>query len=254
VAVNCAAIPDNLFETELFGHARGSFTGAERSRPGLIARAEGGTLFLDEIGELAPARQASLLRVLESRRYRPVGSDEERPANVRLVAATNVDLDHAVAHGTFRRDLLFRLDVLRLRVPPLRERPDDIGLLTRQFLERAGAASTVSPAALAALVAYPWPGNVRELEHHLQRLGALRLDRLELAHLPREIRAYAPAVVQVDIDTEAPADERAETVRALDACGGNISQAARRLGLTRHGLKKRLLRLGLRSPGEASSS
>ncbi len=254
VAVNCAAIPDNLFEAELFGHARGSFTGADRSRPGLIARAEGGTLFLDEIGELAPARQASLLRVLESRRYRPVGSDEERPANVRLVAATNVDLERAVEKGAFRRDLLFRLDVLRLQVPPLRERVDDVALLVRHFLERAGSSSSVSPAALAALVAYPWPGNVRELEHHLQRLGSLRLDRLELGHLPREIRAHAPASAPASPPSPAaPVDERAEVIEALDACGGNISQAARRLGLTRHGLKKRLLRLGLRPPSETST-
>jgi transcriptional regulator with AAA-type ATPase domain/tetratricopeptide (TPR) repeat protein len=251
VAVNCAAIPDSLFEAELFGHARGSFTGADRARPGLIARAEGGTLFLDEIGELKPARQASLLRVLESRLYRPVGSDEERPARVRVVAATNVELERAVEAGAFRQDLLFRLNVLRIRVPPLRERPEDVAFLAHHFLERAGAAPAFSPAALSALQAHGWPGNVRELEHQMQRLAVLRLPRIELAHLPREIRATAP--VSAPAPRSAP-DERDEVTRALDACGGNISHAAKQLGLTRHGLKKRMLRLGLRERAEAKST
>jgi serine/threonine-protein kinase PknK len=251
VAVNCAAIPDSLFEAELFGHARGAFTGADRARPGLIARAEGGTLFLDEIGELALARQASLLRVLESRRYRPVGADDERPANVRVVAATNVDLEGAVDAGTFRQDLLFRLNVLRIRVPPLRERPADVALLAERFLARAGAAGKLSRAALEALQRHGWPGNVRELEHQMQRLAALPLERIELAHLPREIRASAAAGVT---PLRSPDDEREEVARALEAVGGNISHAARVLGLTRHGLKKRMLRLGMRERSEAKNT
>ena len=238
LAVNCAAIPDALFEAELFGHARGSFTGADRARAGLFAQAEGGTLFLDEIGELSLARQATLLRVLEARRYRPVGADEERAANVRIVAATNRELAAAVAAGTFRQDLLYRLDVLRVRVPPLREREGDVPLLVRHFL--AGAKSELSPRALARLASYDFPGNVRELQHIVQRLAALRVARLEVAHLPREIRAVE------EVAEDAPAAERREVERALSAAGGNISRAAQALGLTRHGFKKRMVRLGMR--------
>lgn len=288
VAVNCAALPDALFEAELFGHARGAFTGAERARPGLLAAAEGGTLFLDEIGELSLPRQASLLRVLQERSFRPVGGDQERPLRVRVVAATNRDLDDAVAQGTFRRDLLYRLDVLRIRVPALRERPGDLRRLVEHFLERAGSTTTLAPAALAALESHHWPGNVRELEHLVQRLAALRLPRVELPHLPRELRAPATRTPAIPPPREPrlpgeprspgepgepeksgvpgetrglgepegarspgePGDERAETLRAMETHGGNISHAARALGLTRQGLKKRMLRLGLREPQE----
>ena len=242
LAVNCAAIPDALFEAELFGHARGSFTGAERSRPGLFAQAEGGTLFLDEIGELSLARQATLLRVLETRRYRPVGADEERAANVRIVAATNRELAAAVAGGTFRQDLLYRLDVLRVRVPKLREREGDVPLLAQHFLIAAGSKSELSARALARLAAYDYPGNVRELQHVIQRLAALRVPRIDVAHLPREIRAAA------ETPESGPDAEKVEVTHALAAAGGNISRAAQALGLTRHGLKKRMVRLGMREP------
>ena len=238
-AVNCAAIPDALFEAELFGHARGSFTGAERSRPGLYARAQGGTLFLDEIGELSLARQATLLRVLETRKYRPVGSDEERDADVRIVAATNRDLADSVRVGAFRQDLLYRLDVLRVRVPPLRDRAGDVPLLLRRFLPDV----EIAPRAMARLSAYSWPGNVRELSHLAQRLAALKLERIDLAHLPREVRA-----ADVPAEVSGPDRERAEVESALAAAGGNISHAAVALGLTRHGLKKRMVRLGMREP------
>jgi DNA-binding NtrC family response regulator len=266
VAVNCAAIPDTLFEAELFGHARGSFTGAERARAGLIARAQGGTLLLDEVGELPPLRQAALLRALETRRYRAVGSDDEQPFDVRIVAATNRDLDRAVRDGHFRQDLLFRLQVLEIAVPALRAHPEDIPLLARAFLERSGIRAEIAPRALAALTAYAWPGNVRELEHQMQRLAALGVARLEVEHLPREIRAAAalprPRASAVDAygsraasGAVARADtERDEVARALAACGGNITHAATRLGLTRHGLKKRMLRLGMRAPTGAAKT
>jgi DNA-binding NtrC family response regulator/tetratricopeptide (TPR) repeat protein len=250
VAVNCAAIPDSLFEAELFGHARGSFTGADRARGGLIARAEAGTLFLDEIGELPLARQATLLRVLETRRYRPVGSDDERPFDVRVVTATNRDLAGMVKAGSFRQDLLYRLQVLEVRIPPLRERAEDVPVLARHFLERAGGAAALSRAAMAALMAYAWPGNVRELEHAMQRLAALRLPAIDVEHLPREIRAAAGAAR--GSAKSALEDPRDEVARALATTGGNISQAAELLGLTRHGLKKRMLRLGMRAPGVAA--
>ena len=263
VAVNCAAIPDSLFEAELFGHSRGAFTGAERARPGLLARADGGTLLLDEIGELPLARQATLLRALETRSYRAVGADDERTFDVRIVAATNRDLDAAVEDGTFRRDLLYRLRVLEIAVPPLRERTGDVDLLLRHFLAKAGSSAVASPAALEALCAYPFPGNVRELLHVSQRLAAAGVGRIDVAHLPRALRvALAPLKGFRGPENEAPAatgrraspdNERAEVEVALARTAGNISRAAVLLGLSRHGLKKRMLRLGLRArAGEES--
>ncbi|HET7545879.1 MAG TPA: sigma 54-interacting transcriptional regulator, partial [Polyangiaceae bacterium] len=257
VALNCAAVPDALFESELFGHARGAFTGAERARPGLLARAEGGLLFLDEMAELPLGRQAALLRVLESRTYRPVGSDEERAFDVRIVSATNRPLDVEVSRGKFRQDLLFRINVLELRVPPLRERAEDIPLLVRAFLDRSATRMVISADAMSALESYAWPGNVRELEHQIQRLLALGLPRIELAHLPRALRsngarrARPEAAPSPALGTKpravVPLDLRAEVERALSLSEGNITHAAQTLGLTRHGLKKRMLRLGLRT-------
>ncbi|XXT23878.1 sigma 54-interacting transcriptional regulator [Sorangium sp. So ce429] len=274
VAVNCGAVPDTLFEAELFGHARASFTGAERARPGLLARAEGGTLFLDELGELPLARQAVLLRALESRSYRPVGSDDERPFDVRIVAATNRDLAQAVAERAFRQDLLFRVNALEIHVPPLRDREGDVPLLLRGYLDRTGAPIEIAPRALAALGAHAWPGNVRELANLVQRLAASGVRRVELEHLPRAVRASArrtpaaaerPAARPPAGPVSPPAagrgssgetgrvlaeedDEREPIRRALAETGGNISRAAERLGITRHGLKKRMARLGMRAP------
>ncbi len=262
VAVNCAAIADSLFEAELFGHARGAFTGADRARPGLLARAEGGTLLLDEMGELALPRQATLLRALEEHRYRPVGSDDERPFDVRIVAATNRDLDDEVRRGHFRKDLLYRLRVLRVVVPPLREREGDIELLLRHFFARAGSRAWISPAALERLESYAFPGNVRELSHLAQRLVASGLTRIDVANLPREVRAAllaspsAPAHASRDLgdgDLAPTEGARAEVENALAQTGGNISRAAGLLGITRHGLKKRMLRLGLRAKREVGS-
>lgn len=264
VALNCAAVPDSLFESELFGHARGAFTGAERARPGLIARAEGGLLFLDEMAELPLTRQAALLRVLESRKYRPVGSDEERPFDVRIVAASNRPLDAEVARGKFRQDLLYRINVLELHVPALRERAEDIPLLVRGFLDRSSTRVLISPDAMSALESYAWPGNVRELEHQVQRLLALGVPRIELAHLPRGLRPSGARRPRVPLAPTAsaeagpravvPLDLRAEVERALLLAEGNITHAAQALGLTRHGLKKRMLRLGLRAQQKLGGS
>jgi DNA-binding NtrC family response regulator/tetratricopeptide (TPR) repeat protein len=254
VALNCAAVPDSLFEAELFGHARGAFTGADRARPGLIARAEGGTLFLDEIGELPLARQAALLRLLESRHYRAVGSDEERAFDVRIVCATNRDLELEVERGSFRRDLLFRINVVEIRVPALHERKEDIPALVQAFLARSGASFAIAADAMNALAAHAWPGNVRELQHQIQRLSMLGLTRVERAHLPRNLRKAEPLVARPEPPPSEPWNERAEVERALALSRGNISHAARSLGLTRHGLKKRMLRLGLRSRAEAGDT
>ena len=249
VAVNCGAIPDSLFEAELFGHARGSFTGADRARPGLVARAHGGTLFLDEIGELPVARQAALLRVLQERRYRPVGGDEELPFDARVVAATNRDLERAVAERAFRQDLYYRLNAVEIRVPPLRERAEDVPELARSFLRLAGSEAALAPEVEAALEAHAWPGNVRELEHVMQRLSLLRVPVIGAEHLPRQLRAATPRAQAARTGPRAVAiDPRVEVERALAASDGNISHAAARLGLTRQGLKKRMVRLGMRPP------
>jgi DNA-binding NtrC family response regulator len=250
VAVNCGAIPESLFEAEFFGHARGSFTGADRARRGLLASAERGTLLLDEVGELPSARQASLLRALESKKYRAVGSDDEQSFDVRVVAATHRDLGKAADEGSFRRDLLFRLNVIEIRVPALREREGDIEKLAQHFLRRAGSQARLTPDAIDALRGYDWPGNVRELEHHMQRLAALSIDPIEREALPREIRASSRRTTRQQTKS-GPDHERREVERALAASGGNISHAAERLGVTRHGLKKRMVRLGMRKAAKS---
>jgi transcriptional regulator with AAA-type ATPase domain len=249
VAVNCAAIADSLFEAELFGHARGAFTGADRPRAGLIALAEGGTLFLDEIGELPLARQATLLRALESRRFRAVGADEEKPFDVRIVAATNRDLDAAATAGTFRSDLLYRLRVLVIDVPPLRRRDDDVIVLLKHFLAASGCKAQISDDAIEAFLAYEFPGNVRELAHLAQRISASNPVRIDHAHLPRALRKATPRTRTVKDPAER---ERREAQRALAKTSGNITRAAALLGITRHGLKKRMLRLGLREKVEGT--
>jgi transcriptional regulator with GAF, ATPase, and Fis domain len=220
-----------------------------------LARADGGSLFLDEIGELPLLRQAALLRALATQSYRPVGSDEERRFDVRVIAATNRDLERAVVEGKFRADLLYRLNVLEIDVPPLRERGADVALLARHFLASSGSEAEFTSAALRVLENYGWPGNVRELEHQIQRLLALRLARVEPHHLSREVREGAklrvrtPAVrrpAPVLRVARAAGDEREQVRRALERSGGNITRAAVELGLTRQGLKKRMLRLGMR--------
>jgi two-component system response regulator HydG len=198
VTVNCAALPDNLLESELFGHTKGAFTGAAADRRGLFMEAEGGTVFLDEIGELPPALQAKLLDVLERRVVRPVGSNTERPIDVRIVTATHRDLEARAKAGLFRGDLLFRLDVVTLEIPALRHRRADIPALATHFLERAKAkhprspVASFSPAGLEALCAYAWPGNVRELEHVIERAVLLGMaSTISPADLPRALNGQS---------------------------------------------------------------
>jgi two-component system response regulator AtoC len=258
VAINCAAIPENLLESELFGHARGAFTGATADKPGLFEEADGGTLLLDEIGELPPALQAKLLRVLEEGEIRRVGEAKNRKVDVRVLAATARNLEADVRQGRFREDLYYRINVMRIHLPPLRQRPEDIEALARLFLQRAGERSgrvlTLTPAAMAALKAHPWPGNVRELENAVERAAVLspdgRIGPAELwpsAEHTGGAETYGADTVSRPTTLREAVDEaqRAAIRRALDACGGNRAQAARLLGISQRSLFYKLKQLKL---------
>jgi DNA-binding NtrC family response regulator len=251
VPVNCAAIPADLLESELFGHVRGAFSGAHVARSGLFAQADGGTLFLDEIDELPLALQPKLLRALQEHRVRPVGGDAEVPFDARLIVATRRDLHAAVAAGAFRADLAYRIDVLRIELPPLRERGDDVLVLARHFLARAARESgrrveALSPAAARRLRAHSWPGNVRELENCIARAVALaRWDRLTIDELPEPLRA--PAVAPARLVDEAALEpletvERRHILAVLARARNNRSLAAEILGVDRKTLYRKLRR------------
>ncbi|HEX9103954.1 MAG TPA: sigma-54-dependent Fis family transcriptional regulator [Polyangia bacterium] len=235
VAINCAAVSETLLESELFGHARGSFTGATTDRAGLFEAAHGGTLFLDEVGEVAPAMQAKLLRVLQEREVRRVGENKSRPIDVRVLAATNRDLAAAVESGEFRKDLYYRLRVVELRIPPLRERRADILPLARAFLatalERSKRKSCgLSPQAADQLVRYDWPGNVRELENAVERAVALSIGtQLGPEDLPEEVRVALPAVYAPGKVRTLEEVERDYILAALRANGGNRTKTAHQL-------------------------
>jgi DNA-binding NtrC family response regulator len=242
VALNCAAITDSLLENELFGHARGAFTGAAGARAGLIEHANGGTLFLDEIGTMAPSVQAKLLRALEAGEVRRIGENDVRTVDVRFVAATNTDLQAAVDAGTFRSDLFYRLNVHHIHLPPLRERPGDVARLLQSFMERVGppaGVTGVSDEARAVLLAFDYPGNVRQLEHVIQRAVAVaRSPIVETADLPEELlagRGADPQSAAAD-HTVAAARERAERemiVTTLARNHGEVSATARELQVSR---------------------
>jgi DNA-binding NtrC family response regulator len=253
VRFNCAALSPELAEAELFGHARGAFTGAVRSRPGLFGEADGGTILLDEVGELAPDAQAKLLRVLQEGEVRPVGEERTRQVDVRVLAATHRDLEALVQAGSFRQDLFYRLNVVRLHVPPLRDRPDDLVLLARHLLDRYAErfglpALRVPEALLDRLRAHRWPGNVRELENALESLVALSPpEGLDLSLLPFGREAAAPAVDggPLGLKPRVEAYERGLVVEAVRAAGGNRSEAARQLGISRVTLHDKLKKYGL---------
>jgi two-component system response regulator AtoC len=255
VAINCAAIPEALLESELFGHAKGAFTGADRSRRGLFAEADGGTLFLDEIGELPLPLQAKLLRVLQEEEVRPVGEAKPRRVDVRVLAATARDLEVEVAGGRFREDLFYRLDVVRVKVPPLRERREDIPLLVDHFLGRTReslgkAVRSIDDDALERLVDYAWPGNVRELENVLERAVILcRGERLAVADLPPNLTAAPAERRSASRDLSLRRARRALEARligeALEATGGNRTHAARLLGISHRALLYKLKEYGL---------
>ncbi len=258
--LNCGAIPENLLESELFGHARGAFTGADRDRKGLFRETDGGTLLLDEIGELPLKMQSGLLRVLQERCVRPVGGAREEPVDVRIVAATNRDLSQMVAEGTFREDLYYRLHVVELRVPPLRERLEDIPPLLDHFLGIFAARyrrerKQVSREALRRLMTYEWPGNVRQLEHVLLNAWLMSEDKelapqdFELPSVSRVVRTATPSVTPSSSPAGSKEDfktsEKTRILAALQSCDWNRVQAARMLGLPRRTFYRRLKEYGI---------
>ncbi len=252
LSLNCGALPEGLLESELFGHVKGSFTGAIKDKVGLFEAADGGTLFLDEIGEMTPATQVRLLRALQEREVIPVGSTEVREVDVRILAATNSDLSERIRRGTFRSDVYYRLNVIALHLPPLRERRDDIPVLARLFLDRLAereGEKVLGNDALEALCAYDWPGNVRELENALERAVVVASDgEISVDHLPEGVRL---SDAQPLVTNEPPpnpsmeAIERAYIQWVLTAEGGNKSKAAEVLGIDPSTLYRKLNRYGI---------
>jgi DNA-binding NtrC family response regulator len=252
VSINCAALPENLLESELFGHVRGAFTGAIQNRTGRFEQADGGTLFLDEIGDLPMELQSKLLRVLQEREFQRLGSSETVRVDVRVVAATHCDLERTIEQGRFREDLFYRLNVVPIQMPPLRRRPADIPLLARHFVEKVCRAEDVelkrlAPDAVARLTAYPWPGNVRQLENAIEMAVALSGDRQSLyapdfplsgaRRSPPQLGAGVPTVTLpdggLDFESTLASIERSILEQALQKTGGNKKAAARMLGLKR---------------------
>ena len=250
VAVNCTSLSETLLESELFGHVRGAFTGAVERRPGLFREANRGTIFLDEVGDMSLAMQAKLLRVLQEQEVKPVGGAETIPVDVRVVAATHRDLTSLVSSGRFREDLYYRLRVVVLRVPPLRDRRDDIPLLAEHFLRRFAALSQrrldgFSPQATKALLAYRWPGNVRELENVVDRAVALAQGSVvEEGDLPAELSATSRPAAIPGVGEDLPLDGvvRRHVLSVLRVAGGNKSRAAKLLGVPRRSLYRMLER------------
>ena len=251
VAINCAAVPAPLLESELFGHVRGAFTDAKRSRPGLFQQAGAGTIFLDEIGEMPMEMQVKLLRVLQDHKVRPVGGDEESPFHARVLTATNRDLENEVEEKRFREDLFYRINVVGINVPPLRARGHDILVLAQYFLDQIAKrikkpVQGISAPAARLLMTYDWPGNVRELENCMERAVALcRLDEVTIDDLPDKLQQHEKQ--RVVISTASPSElitldemERRYVRQVLGAVGGNKTHAARILGIDRRSLYRRL--------------
>ncbi|MNJ93235.1 Transcriptional regulatory protein ZraR [compost metagenome] len=266
VPINCGAIPSELLESELFGHMKGAFTGAIANRVGRFELADGGTIFLDEIGDLEPSLQVKILRALQERSFEPVGSTKTIQVNVRVIAATNINLEEAVENGKFREDLFYRLNVIPLVVPALRERKADIPLLLNHFTTifnkgREKGLTGMGTEALEALMNYPWPGNIRELENLVERLSILKgYGQVELADLPPKYRSSRTAATEIgavdipdngmDFNTAVDAYENALILRALEKTGWNRNQAASLLRLNRTTLVEKIKKKGLTPPNE----
>jgi DNA-binding NtrC family response regulator len=261
VKINCTALPENLMESELFGYEKGAFTGATASKPGKFEQADQGTAFLDEIGDVPGNIQVKLLRILQERQFERLGSNVTRSVDVRVVAATNADLRAALEQGRFREDLYYRLNVVPLNIPPLRDRKEDIPFLVTHFMQKLATelgtkVKEISPAAIDRLLAHSWPGNVRELENTLERSLVLAAgDTLQ----PADIRIEAPRNMPAFASAQAPLLPEGETLEhweqmmireALRRANGNKSQAARMLGLTRNALRYRLSQMGLENDSE----
>jgi two-component system response regulator AtoC len=266
VPVNCGAIPENLLESELFGHKKGSFTGATRDKPGLFQEADKGTIFLDEIGELPVSLQVKLLRVLEDEVVRPVGSTVSSTVDVRVIAATSRELEDRVREGAFREDLFYRLNVMRIRIPPLRERSEDATALVAHFIERFNArfgrkVTGLDPDAMEAVLAYPWPGNVRELENAIERAMILSDgERLPLDVFPPVVREADRAGVRASADSadlsikRRVADLEADLIRrALERTGGNRTHACRLLEISHRALLYKMKDYAIDVPSRQSS-
>jgi len=260
VAVSCGALPETLLESELFGYRAGAFTGAVRDRPGRFAAAKGGTLFLDEIGELSPAVQVRLLRVLQERTYEPLGANRSETADVRVITATNRDLGELLRAGAFREDLYYRINVVRVELPPLRSRREDIPLLVEQFVERFNRlqqreVAGVAPEARSLLMAHDWPGNVRELENAVERAFILcRAGEIGLAHLPAELTARVAPAAGADIRTARDLLDTQSILTALRRNDFNRVAAARELGVHRSTLFRRMRQLGIAPPARDGRS
>jgi two-component system, NtrC family, response regulator AtoC len=261
VEVNCASLPEQLIEAELFGAEKGAYTGAHQRRVGLVALAHCGTLFLDEIGELPPALQAKFLHFLENGNYRAIGASQVKTADVRIIAATNRDLAADVKAGRFREDLYYRLNVIQLRLPPLRERTGDVLALAHHFARRFASESGIHPVSFAPEVEalftdYPWPGNVRELKNLIERLTILHPGQITtLAELPADMIRFdhSPAMgASRTLPDTLDASERILLTEALARAGGQKGRAAEQLGISRHAFKRRLQRLGLTSGSRSS--
>ncbi len=252
VAVDCGALVPTLIESELFGHERGAFTGAHKAKEGLFQSAQGGTILLDEVGELPLETQAKLLRVLQEKEVRPVGSNQSVKVNVRILAASNRDLEAAYLNGSFRKDLFFRLNVVTVQLPPLRERKSDIPILAQHFLQQysPGVRMTISNAAMEALMAYAWPGNVRELQNCIERAVALGgRETIEVGDLPANLQVLvaksAPASPPPQATTDLEELERVTIQRVFDQVKGDKSLAGKMLGISRATLYRKIKRYGI---------
>jgi len=262
IAINCGGVPETLLESELFGHTKGAFTGADRAKQGLFEAAEGGTIFLDEINTAPVSTQVKLLRVIEDSKFIPLGGTKEVSVNVRIMASSNVDLNKEVSTGSFRRDLFYRLNVVRICLPPLRERREDIPLLTGHFLqkylrEQQKTIRNVSPEAMELLLRHDWPGNVRELENAVEHAVTLCADdTVEVCDLPTSITCPAPeqglSAIKFPFKKAKEAFERDYIIDILKANGGNVAKSARMAQIARQNLHEKIKRYGI-NPKEYAS-